>query len=91
MNQQQNNQQNAQKKGPGPKSGRVHYIQVGAILEGEPMMMGMFSIANQPAIILFDSGASHTFINRAFVMKHQLSIETVENSLCTVPWWTTGY
>jgi hypothetical protein len=54
-------------------------------------MMGMFSIANQPAIILFDSGASKKFINRAFVMKHQLSIETVENSLCTVPWWMTGY
>jgi hypothetical protein len=44
--------------------------------------MGMFSVAKQPAVILFDSGASHTFINRAFVMKHQLSIETVENSLC---------
>ena len=82
MNQQQNNQQNAQKKGPGPKSGRVHYIQAGAIPEGEPMMMGMFSVAKQPTVILFDSGASHTFINSAFVMKHQLSIEAMENSLC---------
>ena len=52
------------------------------ILEGEPVMMGMFSIAKQPAVILFESGASHTFINRAFVMKHQLSIEAVENSSC---------
>ena len=46
------------------------------------MMMGMFSVAKQPAVILFDSGASHTFINSAFVMKHQLSIEAMENSLC---------
>jgi hypothetical protein len=69
-------------RSPGPKSGRVHYIQAGAIPEGKPVMMGMFSIAKQPAVILFDSGTSHTFINRAFVMKHQLSIETVENSLC---------
>ena len=50
MNQQYNNppqgnQQNAQKKGPGPITGRVRYIQGEAILEGEPIMMGMFSIA----------------------------------------------
>ena len=41
---QQGNQQNAQKKGPGPKTGRVHYIHGEAILEGEPIMMGMFFI-----------------------------------------------
>ena len=52
------------------------------ILEGEPIMMGLFSIADQPAVILFDSGASHMFINRAFVMKCQLSIESMEGSFC---------
>ena len=52
------------------------------ILEGEPVMMGLFSIANQSAIILFDSGASHTFISRSFVVEHQLPIEIVEDSLC---------
>jgi len=44
--QQQNSQQNAQKKGPGPKIGQVHYIQGEAILEGEPVVMGMFCIAH---------------------------------------------
>ena len=47
---------------------RVHYTQANAIPEGEPVMMGMFSVAKQNVVILFDSGASHTFINRAFVM-----------------------
>jgi len=45
-------------------------------------MMGMFSIAKQNAVILFDSSASHTFINRAFVMQYYLPIEVVDNSLC---------
>ena len=40
------------------------------ILEGEPIMMGLFSIADQPVVILFDSGASHTFISRSFVMEY---------------------
>jgi hypothetical protein len=33
-------------------------------------MMGMFLVANHPAVILFDSGASHTFISKTFVEKH---------------------
>jgi hypothetical protein len=38
--------------------------------EGEPVMMGTFLVANHPAVILFDSGASHTFISKKFVEKH---------------------
>jgi hypothetical protein len=33
-------------------------------------MMGMFLMANHPAVILFDSGASHTFISKKFVEKY---------------------
>ena len=44
--------------------------------------MGMFSVARQPIVILFDSGAPHTFINRAFVMKYQLLIEVLKGSFC---------
>jgi hypothetical protein len=33
-------------------------------------MMGMFLVANHPAVILFDSGASHTFISKKFVEQH---------------------
>jgi hypothetical protein len=38
--------------------------------DGEPVMMGTFLVANYPAVILFDSGASHTFISKNFVEKH---------------------
>ena len=60
----------------------VHYTQVEVIPEGEPVMMDRFSIAKQPIVILFDFGASYTFINRAFAMKYQLPIEIVDNSFC---------
>jgi hypothetical protein len=39
-------------------------------LAGEPVMMGTFLVANHPAVILFDSGASHTFISKKFVEQH---------------------
>jgi hypothetical protein len=38
--------------------------------EGEPVMMGTFLVSNYPSVILFDSGASHTFISKNFVEKH---------------------
>jgi hypothetical protein len=52
------------------KTGRVYYTQVATTPEGEPVMMGTFLVANYPAIILFDSGASHTFISKRFVEQH---------------------
>jgi hypothetical protein len=33
-------------------------------------MMGTYLVANYPSVILFDSGASHTFISKNFVEKH---------------------
>jgi hypothetical protein len=38
--------------------------------EGEPVMMGTFLVATHPVVILFDSGASHTFISKTFVEKY---------------------
>jgi hypothetical protein len=49
------------------KTGRIYYTQVATTLEGEPIMMGTFLMANHPAVILFDFGASHTIISKKFV------------------------
>jgi hypothetical protein len=52
------------------KIGRIYYTQVATTPEGEPVIMGTFLVANHPAVILFDFGASHTFISKKFVEKH---------------------
>jgi hypothetical protein len=52
------------------KTGRIYYTQVATTPEGEPVMMGTFLVANHPAVVLFDSGASHTFISKKFVEKY---------------------
>jgi hypothetical protein len=52
------------------KTGQIYYTQVATTPEGEPVMMGTYLVANYPAVILFDSGASHTFISKIFVEKH---------------------
>jgi hypothetical protein len=52
------------------KTRQIYYTQVATTPEGEPVMMGTFLVANHPAVILFDSGASHTFISKKIVEKH---------------------
>jgi hypothetical protein len=56
------------------KTRRVYYTQVVTTLEREPMIMGTFLVANRPVIILFDSGASHTFMSKTFVENHCIHI-----------------
>jgi hypothetical protein len=52
------------------KTGRIYYNQVATTPEEEPVMMGTFLVTNHPAVILFDSGASHTLISKKFMEKH---------------------
>ena len=37
-------------------------------------MAGMFTIESHPALVLFDSGASHSFMSMGFVERHNLSL-----------------
>jgi hypothetical protein len=62
-------------KGVVAKTGRINYTTVDDIPEGEQVLADTFSLNGRPAIILFDSGASHDFICKACTQKHQLAIE----------------
>jgi hypothetical protein len=45
-----------------------------AIPEGAQVLTDTFSLGGRPIIILFDSGATHDFISKAYTQKHQLPI-----------------
>jgi hypothetical protein len=38
------------------------------------VVIGMFSVNDASAIVLFDSGASHSFISTTYVRKHTLPL-----------------
>jgi hypothetical protein len=42
--------------------------------QSQDVVLGMFLAISQPATVLFDSGASHSFISSNFVTKHNLPI-----------------
>jgi predicted aspartyl protease len=39
------------------------------------VLMGTFFVAHHPAKELFDTGASHTFLNKDFAIHHNISIQ----------------
>ena len=54
----------------------MHYTTVEEIPVEEVVTAGMFLINKHPAIVLFDSRASHSFMSQAFASKyHQKIIE----------------
>jgi hypothetical protein len=54
------------------RQGRLNFTTTADIPEGAPVMTGIFSVLSYPAISLFDSGASHSFISAKFSAKCQL-------------------
>jgi hypothetical protein len=54
--------------------GKVSHIAVEEAQEAPYVVIGMFFINDTSAVVLFDSGASHSFISTAYVEKHNLPI-----------------
>jgi hypothetical protein len=57
------------------KTVRVNYTAMEDIPEGEQVLVGMFSLNGYPAVVLFDSDATHDFISKTCIQKSQLAIQ----------------
>jgi hypothetical protein len=44
-------------------------------------VLGMFFANSYPATVLFDSGASHSFISSSFIAKHHLPITIMKHTM----------
>jgi hypothetical protein len=54
--------------------GRVNHVAVEEAQEAPDVVIGMFPINDTSAVVLFDSGASHSFISATYVGKHNLPL-----------------
>jgi hypothetical protein len=62
------------------RQGKLNFTTLEELPEGAPVMTGIFSVFNQPALILFDFGASHNFISQKFSVKCQLPFYHTQGS-----------
>jgi hypothetical protein len=49
--------------------------------QAQDVVLGMFLASSHPATILFHSGASHSFISSSFVVRHQLPITIMKQTM----------
>jgi hypothetical protein len=49
--------------------------------EAQDVVFGMFLVNSAPASVLFDSGASHTFISAEYVAKYSITLCTMPSSM----------
>jgi hypothetical protein len=63
------------------RQGRLNFTTMADIPEGAPVMTGIFSVLNYRAIILFYSGASHSFISAKFSAKCQLPFHNTDGGI----------
>jgi hypothetical protein len=75
----QRNDQNALARGSAKNKtpqnqsrGRVNHVTAESVPEDADIVYGMFLVNSIPASVLFDSGASHSFITESFVEKHNI-------------------
>jgi hypothetical protein len=61
--------------------GRVNHMTSDEAQQAPDVVLGMFLANSHPATILFDSGASHSFISSSFVVKHSLPIATMKHTM----------
>jgi hypothetical protein len=54
--------------------GKVNHVAVEEAREAPDVVIGTFFVNDTSAVVLFDSGASHSFISAAYVEKHNLPI-----------------
>jgi hypothetical protein len=49
--------------------------------QAQDVVLGMFLASSHTATVLFDSGASHSFISSSFVVRHQLHITIMKQTM----------
>ena len=76
----------------------MNFLDAEQILQQEPVMAGMFTIDSHPTYVLFDSGASHSFMSMGFVDRHNIPlmailyayrIHTLGAQMCINTWTNT--
>jgi hypothetical protein len=67
---------------PNPfQKGQVNHLNVEEVMNEPDAVMGMFPLNSFTALVLFDTGASHSFISRTFANKNGFPTETIGKKL----------
>jgi predicted aspartyl protease len=61
--------------------GRVNHVTTKQAQDAPGIVLDTFPVNSVPATVLFDSGASHSFITEQFVAKHDIPMSSMKKHL----------
>jgi hypothetical protein len=61
--------------------GKVNHVTNKEAQQAQYVILGMFLASSHPATVLFDSGASHSFISSSFMAKYNLPITAMKHTM----------
>jgi hypothetical protein len=61
--------------------GKVNHMTSEEVQQAQDVVLSMFLASTHHATILFDFGASHSFISSSFVAKHNMLIATMKHTM----------
>ena len=70
----------AKKPNPFPRA-QVNHLDVEDVYDQPDTLVGKFLLNSRPVLVLFDSGATHSFISRVVVEKYGLPTRTLRTPL----------
>ena len=66
---------------PVGKAVRVNHVKVDKAEEAPDVILGTLPVNSIPAKVLFDTGASHSFISQLFAQMHEFSLDPLSKNL----------
>jgi hypothetical protein len=60
---------------------KVNHVTSEEAQQAQDVIFGMFLASLHPATVLFDFGASHSFISSSFVAKYNLPVTTMKHTM----------
>jgi hypothetical protein len=61
--------------------GKVNNVATEEAQQAQDIVLGMFLASSYPATVLFDLGASHSFVSSAFVAKYHLPMSIMKHTM----------
>jgi hypothetical protein len=78
------NKQQTRGSGKGFSIARVNQVSADATAEGADIALGMFYINAIPATILFDSGATHSFMSTRYANTNELQLKNMKTPMLVI-------
>jgi hypothetical protein len=60
---------------------KVNHVSTEEAQQAQDVVLDMFLASSHPVTVLFDSGASHSFISSSFIVRHQLLITIMKKTM----------